>query len=151
LKFQYKYGIYVRQYALSEFSYKYWNSAKENNQPDPLYSQQPYQLTGNIKCISNPDETVYGIFEASAVKLKGITASYVSAEEQDVYGCPYYVTSISGVQPQDLMNKPAGWVGEDSTNMIIVSNKECVFCKSNGGGTGIRPDYFGENGLKNEK
>ena len=151
LKFQYKYGIYVRQYALSEFSYKYWNSAKENNQPDPLYSHQPYQLTGNIKCISNPDETVYGIFEASAVKLKGITASYVSAEEQDVYGCPYYVTSISGVQPQDLMNKPAGWVGEDSTNMIIVSNKECVFCKSNGGGTGIRPDYFGENGLKNEK
>ena len=151
LKFQYKYGIYVRQYALSEFSYKYWNSAKENNQPDPLYSQQPYQLTGNIKCISNPDETVYGIFEASAVKLKGITASYVSAEEQDVYGCPYYVTSISGVQPQDLMNKPAGWVGEDSTNMIIVSNKECVFCKSNGGGTGIRPDYFGENGLKNEQ
>ena len=150
-KFQYKYGIYVRQYALSEFSYKYWNSAKENNQPDPLYSHQPYQLTGNIKCISNPDETVYGIFEASAVKLKGITASYVSAEEQDVYGCPYYVTSISGVQPQDLMNKPAGWVGEDSTNMIIVSNKECVFCKSNGGGTGIRPDYFGENGLKNEK
>src|ERR1035437_170508 len=67
-KFQYMYGIYVRQYALSEFSYNYWYSAMENNQPDPLYSKIPYQLIGNIKCISNPNETVFGIFEASAVK-----------------------------------------------------------------------------------
>jgi hypothetical protein len=49
------------------------------------------------------------------------------------------------------MNKPAGWVGEVGPDMIIVSKKECVFCKTNGGGTGIRPDYFGENGLKNEQ
>ena len=150
-KFVYKYGIYVRQYALSEFSYNFWNSAMENNQPDPLYSKQPYQLTGNIKCISNPDEPVYGIFEASAVKSKGITASYLSAEGQYDYNCPYYITIIQGVQPQDLMNKPAGWVGEVGPDLIIVSKKECVFCKSNGGGTGIRPDYFGENGLKNEQ
>jgi hypothetical protein len=150
-KFVYKYGIYVRQYALSEFSYNFWNSAMENNQPDPLYSKQPYQLTGNIKCISNPDEPVYGIFEASAVKSKGITASYLSAEGQYDYNCPYYITIIQGVQPQDLMNKPAGWVGEVGPDLIIVTKKECVFCKSNGGGTGIRPDYFGENGLKNEQ
>jgi hypothetical protein len=74
LKFFFKYGIYVRQYALSEFSYNYWYSAMENNQPDPLYSKQPYQLIGNLRCISNPNETVFGIFEASAVKSKGITA-----------------------------------------------------------------------------
>ena len=28
--------------------------------------------------------------------------------------------------------------------------KDVSFAKYNGGGTGIRPDYFGENGLKNE-
>jgi hypothetical protein len=150
-KFVWKYGIYVRQYALSEFSYNFWYSAMENNQPDPLYSKQPYQLIGNIKCISNPDETVFGIFEASAVKSKGITASYLSEEGQYDHNCPYYITVIQGVQPQDIMNKPAGWVGESGPDLIIVSKKECVFCKSNGGGTGIRPDYFGENGLKNEQ
>jgi len=147
-KFQYMYGIYVRQYALSEFSYNYWYSAMENNQPDPLYSKIPFQLIGNIKCISNPNETVFGIFEASAVKSKGITA-YLAALEDPIFPCGYII-GLSGVRPQDLMNQFPGWIGEYGAQLILVREKECVFCKYNGGGTGIRPDYFEENGLKNE-
>ena len=147
-KFQYMYGIYVRQYALSEFSYNYWYSAMENNQPDPLYSKIPFQLIGNIKCISNPNETVFGIFEASAVKSKGITA-YLTELEDPIFPCGY-ITGLSGVRPQDLMNQFPGWVGEWGPQLILVREKECVFCKYNGGGTGIRPDYFDENGLKNK-
>jgi len=147
-KFQYKYGIYVRQYALSEFSYKYWHSAMENNQPDPLYSKQPYQLTGNIKCVSNPDETVFGIFEASAVKSKGNTA-YLPAPEGD-YSCQG-VDVLTGVFPQNLIGLPPGWIAAYGSSSVFLTNERCVFCKYNGGGTGIRPDYFGENGLKNEK
>jgi hypothetical protein len=147
-KFQYMYGIYVRQYALSEFSYNYWYSAMENNQPDPLYSKIPFQLIGNIKCISNPNETVFGIFEASAVKSKGITA-YLAALEDPIFPCGYTI-GLSGVRPQDLMNQFPGWIGEYGAQLILVREKECVFCKYNGGGTGIRPDYFDENGLKNK-
>jgi hypothetical protein len=147
-KFQYTYGIYVRQYALSEFSYKYWHNAIENNQPDPLYSKQPYQLTGNIKCVSNPDETVFGIFEASAVKSKGITA-YLPALEGD-YSCRG-VDVLTGVFPQNLIGLPPGWIAAYGSSSVFLTNERCVFCKYNGGGTGIRPDYFGENGLKNEK
>jgi hypothetical protein len=146
-KFQYMYGIYVRQYALSEFSYNFWYSATENNQPDPLYSKIPYQLIGNIKCISNPNETVFGIFEASAVKSKGITA-YLPELEDPIFPCGYII-GLSGVRPQDLMNQFPGWIGEYGPQLILVREKECVFCKYNGGGTGIRPDYFEENGLKN--
>jgi hypothetical protein len=141
MKFQFTYGVFVRQYALSEFSYKYWHYAMENNLPDPLYSKQPYQLIGNIKCISNPNETVFGIFEASAVKSKGITA-YLPAREEDDYTC--YFDIISGVQPQDLIYIPPGWIAINGTNLVILYNEKCVFCKSNGLGTGIRPDYFGE-------
>ena len=148
-KFQYKYGIYVRQYSLSEFSYKYWNSAMENNQPDPLYSKQPYQLTGNIKCISDPNEIVFGIFEASAVKSKGITA-YLPAIEDSIFPCGSF-SGLSGVRPQDLLNRPPGYIGEYGANLILVREKECVYCRYNGGGIGIRPDYFEENGLKNEQ
>jgi hypothetical protein len=143
------YGIYVRQYALSEFSYKYWNSAMENNLPDPLYSKLPYQLIGNIKCISNPNETVFGIFEASAVKSKGLTA-YLPATEDSIFPCGNFF-GLKGVRPQDLLNLPPGWIGEYGPQLILVSEKECVFCRSNGGGTGIRPDYFEEDGLKNEQ
>jgi hypothetical protein len=141
MKFQFTYGVFVRQYALSEFSYKYWHYAMENNLPDPLYSKQPYQLIGNLRCISNPNETVFGIFEASAVKSKGITA-YLPAREEDDYTC--YFDIISGVQPQDLIYIPPGWIAINGTNLVILYNEKCVFCKSNGLGTGIRPDYFGE-------
>jgi hypothetical protein len=145
-KFVYKYGIYVRQNALSEFSYNFWNSAMENNQPDPLYSKQPYQLTGNIKCISNPDETVFGIFEASAVKSKGVTAYLPTLGEGD-YSCHTDIP-ISGVRPQDLIGLPPGWIADAGGNLVLLTNKRCVFCKYNGLGTGIRPDYFEEYGLK---
>jgi len=148
-KFQYMYGIYVRQYALSEFSYKYWHSAVENNQPDPLYSKQPYQLIGNLRCISNPNETVFGIFEASAVKSKGITAYLPTLEGSD-YSCHNDIV-LTGIFPQDLMNQPPGWIADAGGNLVLLTNVRCVFCKFNGLGTGIRPDYFGEIGLKNEK
>jgi hypothetical protein len=140
-KFQLKYGIFVRQYALSEFSYKYWNSAMENNQPNPLYSKQPFKLIGNLRCISNPNEIVYGIFEASAVKSKGITA-YLPANEEFDYSCGFGI-ALSGVSPQDLINIPSGWIANIGTSIVLMRNERCVFCKFNGGGTGIRPDYFG--------
>jgi hypothetical protein len=146
-KFLYKYGIYVRQYALSEFSYKYWNSAIENNQPDPLYSKQPYQLTGNIICISDPDETVFGIFEASAVKSKGVTAYFPAPEGQSSNDCDY-VFPLQGVRPQDLMNLFPGWIADAGAGLVLITNQRCVFCKYNGAGTGIRPDYFEVDGLK---
>ena len=148
-KFQLKYGIYVRQYALSEFSYNYWYSAMENNQPDPLYSKIPFQLIGNIKCISNPNETVFGIFEASAVKSKGITAYLPTLEGSD-YSCHNDIV-LAGIFPQDLMGLPPGWIADAGGNLVLLTNERCVFCKFNGLGTGIRPDYFEENGLKNEQ
>jgi len=141
MKFQLKYGVFVRQYALSEFSYKYWHSAMENNLPDPLYSKQPYQLIGNLRCTSNPKESVFGIFEASALKSKGVTA-YLPALVEDDYTCDFII--LSGVQPQDLINIPPGWIANNGTNLVLLHNEKCVFCKSNGLGTGIRPDYFGE-------
>jgi hypothetical protein len=141
MKFQFKYGVFVRQYALSEFSYNFWHSAMENNLPDPLYSKQPYQLIGNLRCTSNPKESVFGIFEASAVKSKGVTA-YLPALVEDDYTC--YFDILSGVQPQDLINIPPGWIANNGTNLVLLHNEKCVFCKSNGLGTGIRPDYFGE-------
>ena len=147
MKFQLKYGIYVRQYALSEFSYNFWHSAMENNLPDPLYSKQPYQLIGNLRCISNPNETVFGIFEASAVKSKGITAYLTALEAGDDYGCHNDIV-LAGVFPQDLMGLPPGWIADAGGNLLLLTNERCVFCKFNGLGTGIRPDYFEENGLK---
>jgi hypothetical protein len=148
-KLQFGYGITVRQYALSDFSYNYWKNAIENTTPDPTNSKQLYQLLGNLKCISNPDEPVYGIFEASAVKTKSIEVKKLPSEEYEQYGCgnerwipdalPQY---LEGWHPYPAyLGIPAG---HPSTGWTVVDSKRCVFCEY-AGGIPVRPEYWEKN------
>lgn len=150
-KLKYGYGITVRQYALSEFSYNFWKGALENNLPDPINSKQPYQLTGNLKCISDPNEPVYGIFEASAVKAKSIEAKdiyYGIDAQREIPLCKY--ARVLSTSTDDLRGWYPGYIGipENAppywTGYVLMTDKKCIFCE-NSGGTSIRPGYWGEN------
>jgi len=148
-KLQFGYGITVRQYALSEFAYKYWKSAIENTSPDPINSKQLYPVPGNLKCISNPDEPVYGIFEASAVKTKSIEVKKLPNEDFERYICGSNGW-IAELLPQSLL----GWhpepayigipVGGSTGGWTVVDSKTCVFCEY-AGGTAVRPEYWMKN------
>jgi hypothetical protein len=144
-KLQFGYGIRVKQYALSNFSYNFWKSAIENTSPDPMNSKQLYQLLGNLKCISNPDEPVFGIFEASAVKIKGIEVKNLPGDYERE-GC-YSGSWIPDALPQYLEGwHPApAYIGIPSsggiTGYLVVDSKICVFCEY-AGGTAIRPEYW---------
>jgi hypothetical protein len=148
-KLQFGYGMTVRQYALSEFAYKYWKSAIENTSPDPINSKQLYPVPGNLKCISNPDEPVYGIFEASAVKTKSIEVTKLPNEDYELYNCGSNGW-IAELLPQSLL----GWhtgpayigipVGGSNGGWTVVDSKTCIFCEY-AGGTAVRPEYWGKN------
>jgi hypothetical protein len=150
-KLQFGYGITVRQYALSEFAYKYWKSAIENTSPDPINSKQLYPVPGNLKCISNPDEPVYGIFEASAVKTKSIEVKKLPSENYERYNC-----SVSGWIRELLAQNLLGWhpdpayigipAGSSNGNWAVIDSKTCVFCEY-AGGTAVRPEYWKKNKL----
>ncbi len=59
------YSIEVKQYALSESSYNYWNEiGKSLQEQGGLSSQQVGTIRGNIRSLDNPDEVVLGIFDA---------------------------------------------------------------------------------------
>jgi hypothetical protein len=148
-KLKFGYGITVRQYALSDFSYNFWKSAVENTSPDPINSKQLYQLNGNLKCISNPDEPVFGIFEASAVKTTSIEVEKLPSQDYDQYNCGS-IGWIPDVLPQYL----TGWhpdpaylgipVASASGGWTVVDSKACIFCDF-AGGTMVRPEYWGKN------
>ncbi len=56
-----RYSILLKQYALSEEAYQYWLLLQKNTQQlGSLFDAQPTQLTGNVKCITNPAEPVLG-------------------------------------------------------------------------------------------
>jgi hypothetical protein len=68
-----KYSLLVKQYAISENAYNYWNAAQRQSQnTDGLYETQPVSITGNIHCITNPEETVLGYFMVSSYTEKRI-------------------------------------------------------------------------------
>jgi hypothetical protein len=65
-KLQTKYSILVKQYALTQEEFEYWNTlAKTTERTGSLFDPQPAEVTGNIKSVSNPSELVFGYFSAS--------------------------------------------------------------------------------------
>jgi hypothetical protein len=58
-----RYSIQVKQYALSEKSYQFWNLIKESNSQGFLFDIQVGTITGNIRNVANTTETVLGYFD----------------------------------------------------------------------------------------
>jgi hypothetical protein len=61
----------VTQYRLSENAYNFWKSyqAQQFN-TGSIFDPAPAPIAGNIRCITNPDETVLGFFGASGIFVK---------------------------------------------------------------------------------
>jgi hypothetical protein len=60
--------LYLNQYTLNNETYLYYKSLNEQMQSEgKLFDPIAAQLTGNIKCISDPRIKAIGFFEASAV------------------------------------------------------------------------------------
>ncbi len=67
------YSILVKQYALDEEGYTYWNElAKTSESLGTLFDPQPYQVRGNVRNTADPNEPVLGYFDASTVSQQRI-------------------------------------------------------------------------------
>ncbi|MEJ8757488.1 DUF4249 domain-containing protein [Pontibacter sp. H259] len=66
-----KYSILVKQYALTQEAYTYLEILKKNTENiGTLYDPLPSQLTGNIRCLTNPEEPVIGFVSATTMQVK---------------------------------------------------------------------------------
>ncbi len=72
-KHRIRYSILVKQYALTQQGYDYWQNLKRNTENlGTLFDPQPSQVSGNIRSVSNPDEPVLGFFSAYSTQQKRI-------------------------------------------------------------------------------
>ena len=61
------YSMKLKQYAVSHEKYLFLQKMKKNTeQTGSLFDPQPSQLSGNIHCLTDPNETVIGYVEISA-------------------------------------------------------------------------------------
>ena len=138
-KLKIKYTLLLKQYSVSKEAYNFWSSLQEiNSQNGELYTQQPYQIRGNVFNVDDPDETVLGFFAVAGadtrrIFVEAIQPKYVDARctpDSEEVGWLLRFGSISIVY---LTYSDAGVLG-------VVSDA-CVDCRLKGG-TLEKPIFF---------
>jgi len=148
-KLSIRYSINVKQYALGQEAYLYWQNVKKNTeQLGTLFDAQPSQLTGNIHCTSNANEPVIGYIGASAVQQKRIfisNAQVINWNYQRYYNDCYY-TPVLNISPDQAYRYLTGphplWVLLGSTNGFLdIVQLYCGDCREHGG-SNKQPDFW---------
>jgi len=68
-----KYSVLVKQYALSEEAFLYWQQLQDINESvGTLFDPQPALVQGNLRNLSDPNKPVLGFFDAASETEKRI-------------------------------------------------------------------------------
>jgi hypothetical protein len=143
-KLLYNYSVLVKQYALSERAYRYWDYLRQNiEDQEGLYQKQPLQIVGNIHCKTEPGKKVLGFFSVSAMKTKRITLTNLEDLHVDLsdYCRPWLPRSGSIM---DYL-KTVAWgkivylVVNDNGNFL--ADESCFDCRLRGGTT-VKPVFL---------
>jgi hypothetical protein len=146
VKIKYKYSILVKQYAQTQEAYEYAETLKKNTENiGTLYDPLPTQLTGNIRCISDPTEPVIGFVSVASEQVKRI---FIKREQlprhwrslQEYAYCKLDTVLASdvaatfrdgGMLPIAEIAMPSGFTA---------SSVDCLDCRLRG--TNVKPDFW---------
>ena len=104
--------VTVNSYTVSDQEYTYYSKVREQlTATNQIFDPLPSSLRGNIKCISNEDETVFGFFSVAAKEVHSMALNWQPQSSLLVYKP---VEDYLYTQPLRLMNDstiPEGWIG----------------------------------------
>jgi len=147
-KLSVRYSILVRQYAIGREAYEYLTLMKRNSeQQGSLFDNQPSEIIGNIKCISDPKEQVIGFVNISQIIEKrifirndqlpdwnfnmGCNILVVKAHKDSLYNA-----FVTGAYLVISANRGSG--GIESYNG---SSSDCIDCRTRGG-SNVKPAFW---------
>jgi hypothetical protein len=140
-KISIRYSILVRQYAISEQEYNFWETLKKNTENvGSIFDPQPSFVSGNIKCVSNPSEKALGYIGAGSFTEQRIFVDKSNLpqewKKEDPFKCELDSIPVSNI---DLfLNNPnytPVYSLTDAGKNIIAyygSNIKCVDCTTRG-------------------
>jgi len=145
-KLSVRYSILVRQEALTKKAYEYLLLMKKNTETlGSIFDPQPSTLTGNIQCISNPEEGVIGYITASSLSQKRI---FITAHEadwrfyQDCFEFVYIPDNPDSIKKMMPIYSPFDYQQQLSGRYVyLAANPPCVECTKRGGAL-ARPSYW---------
>ncbi len=103
-----QYYIEVTRYTLSEKEYQFWRLMKEINESGgDIFDRQPFTVTSNIHCVSDPGEKVLGYFQVCGADKKRIC---IRGSEIEALALPPYQYAcemiVKGPQDYPPSEKP---------------------------------------------
>lgn len=115
-----RYSILVKQYALTKEAFGYWSLVKKNSEEiGDIFGTMPTELTGNIICLSHPQEKVIGMIEAGKIAKKRIFLNNFELPIPWSYNSIYYARCI--LTPETMVRKQeADAFFADNPNLIPV-------------------------------
>ncbi len=139
----YGYSLLIRQLALSESAYSYWEKLRINsNEQGGLYEKQPLAIRGNLHNVTHPEQDVLGFFGVSEVKSKRIFVSNVAGLPIDYNpNCTPGEGMRGGFKEIDPADYPAYLDGDHEHFFMKLLSVECVDCLSLGGTT-VKPSFW---------
>lgn len=135
-----RYSVLVKQYALTEDAYAYWEILQTNTQQlGTLFDAQPGQLKSNLHNISNPEEPVIGYVSACAVQEKRLFITHLDLINWDGSPPPEACQAMTiGQNPSNFLI----WNYPDTTfqpwyfvtpDGLMIAKKDCLDCTRRGG------------------
>ncbi|HEX2606809.1 MAG TPA: DUF4249 domain-containing protein [Flavisolibacter sp.] len=144
-----RYSILVRQYALTEEAYRYFQVLQKNTQQlGTLFDAQPSQLKSNIINESNTSEPVIGYVSAATIQNKRLFIE--NGNLSNWLPLPNEQFCKQEIIPQDpdnflIYKNPdtsfAPWYFVTAGSGIVINKRSCLDCTLKGG-VNQRPSYW---------
>jgi len=144
-----RYSLLVKQYTLGQEAYKFYNSLQSiSSQQGLLFTQQPYQVKGNVVNRANPSEPVLGYFLVAGLSQKRIFVNRPPSDQVEFYygicvlnqgdfeAYGYIRWSDRKTWPLYVTTAPGG--------ARALPHQDCVDCRRLGG-TIDKPDFWVDN------
>jgi len=85
-KLSIRYSLLVKQYTITEGAYDYYSRIRDvNTQQGSLYTQQPYQIKGNVYDVLDKDKTLLGYFLIASLDEKRIFVNRPPSDQVEFY------------------------------------------------------------------
>jgi hypothetical protein len=142
----YKYSLLVRQLALSEASFWYWDELRKNLQTKGgLFDTQPSLTPSNICNVDDENELIIGYFSVSGASETRIFVEDVP--DLEVYKDPYFCAP--GGVPKSFWRLTEAFLPYylatatiDGQNIYGGVQKKCIDCREYQGSSHIIPDFW---------
>ncbi|MET0636967.1 MAG: DUF4249 domain-containing protein [Chitinophagaceae bacterium] len=147
-----RYSMLLRQYAIDKAAYEFYELMKRNTESlGTVFDPQPTEISGNIRCITDPAELVIGYVTAST---PSVTRYFLNNSELRGFRYPQYCMtenirnhpdsirgaySSGGLMPYDALYSAMG-PSVDTTHWFSAP-AECVDCTKRGGNLAM-PTYW---------